>query len=80
MATSIGPMITTNMTKDQITLLLTYVSTLVNYEVVQNYVPQQNLWYYNSPGDKSWDTSGSCIMITDMKAQREALAEFIYEY
>ena len=79
-ATSIGPMITTNMTKDQITLLLTYVSTLVNYEVVQNYVPQQNLWYYNSPGDKSWDTSGSCIMITDMKAQREALAEFIYEY
>ena len=47
---------------------------LLGYEVVQNYVPNQNLWYYND------DTpSGSVIEIIDMKAQRRALGEFILE-
>ncbi len=73
-ATTIGPMITTNLTKDDITFLLTNVLTYINYEVVQNYVPQQNLWYYNNDTD-----AGSVIAITDLNAQRLALAEFIYD-
>ena len=73
-ATSIGPMITTNLTKNDITTLLSNAPKYLNYEVVQNYVPKENLWYYNN------DTSaGSVIAITDMQAQRVALAEFIYE-
>ncbi len=73
-ATSIGPMITTNLKKDDITFLLTRSPKYLSYDVVQNYVPQQNLWYYNN------DTPvGSVIAITDMQAQRVALKEFIYD-
>ncbi len=73
-ATSVGPMITTNLDKDGITFLLSNALTYLNYEVVQNYVPQQNLWYYNNDTD-----AGSVIAITDLNAQRTALAEFIYD-
>ena len=73
-ATSIGPMITTDLTKKDLTVLLTNAPKYLGYEVVQNYVPNQNLWYYND------DTpSGSVIEIIDMKAQRRALGEFILE-
>ena len=76
---SIGPKITTNLKKDEITGLVSNALTYINYEVVQNYVPNEGLWYYNKPGDESWDNAGSCIMIADMEAQRVALAEFVYE-
>ncbi len=76
---SIGPKITTNLKKDEITGLVANSLTYIGYEVVQNYVPKEGLWYYNNPEDESWDIAGSCIMIADMEAQRVALAEFIYE-
>jgi LCP family protein required for cell wall assembly len=76
---SIGPKITTNLKKDEITGLVSNALSYIKYQVVQNYVPKEGLWYYNKPGDESWDFAGSCILIADMEAQRVALAEFIYE-
>ena len=59
--------------------LVSNALTYIDYEIVQNYAPKEGLWYYNNPWDESWDIAGSCIMVTDMEAQRKALAEFIYE-
>lgn len=75
----VGPKITTNLKKDEIMGLVSNALTYINYDITQNYVPKEGLWYYNSPGDESWDIAGSCIHITDMEAQRKALADFVYE-
>lgn len=75
----VGPMVTTNLKKDEITALVANSLTYLNYKVVQNYIPKEGLWYYNSPDDESWDIAGSCICIADMTAQRKAFADFIYE-
>ncbi len=71
---SVGPKITTNLKKDEITALVSHALTYIGYEVVQNYVPKEGLWYYDNDTD-----AGSVIAIADMEAQRRALAEFIYE-
>ena len=71
---TVGPKITTNLKKDEITSLVSHALTYLSYEVVQFYVPSEGLWYYDN------DTPvGSAIIIADMDAQRLALAEFIYE-
>lgn len=75
----VGPLITTNLKKDEITALVGNSLTYLNYKVVQNYIPKSGLWYYNSPDDETWDIAGSCILIADMSAQRKAFADFIYE-
>lgn len=75
----VGPMVTTNLKKDEITALVGNSLTYLNYKVVQNYIPKEGLWYYNNPNDDSWDIAGSCILIADMTAQRKAFADFIYE-
>lgn len=75
----VGPMVTTNLKKDEITALVANSLTYLNYKVVQNYIPKEGLWYYNNPNDESWDIAGSCILIADMTAQRKAFADFIYE-
>ena len=75
----IGPKITTNLKKDEIMGLVSNALTYIDYEMAQNYIPNEGLWYYNSPGDESWDIAGSCIHVTDMEAQRKALAAFVYE-
>lgn len=70
----VGPMITTNLKKDEITSLVSRSLTYLNYEVVQNYLPTEGLWYYDN------DTyAGSVIAIADMDKQRLKFAEFIYE-
>ena len=76
---TIGPKITTNLKVDEILKLSTNALTYIGYEIVQNYVPKEGLWYYNKPEDESWDIAGSCIIISDLEAQRTALAEFVYE-
>lgn len=76
---TVGPKITTNLKKEEILGLVSNSLSYISYPVVPNYVPNEHLWYYNSPGDETWDICGSCILITDMEAQRKALAEFIYE-
>ena len=76
---TIGPKITTNLKVDEILKLSTNALTYIGYEIFQNYVPKEGLWYYNKPEDESWDIAGSCIIISDFEAQRTALAEFVYE-
>ncbi len=70
----VGPMVTTNLKKDEITALVGNSLTYLNYEVIQNYVPKEGLWYYDNNTD-----AGSVIAIADMGAQRKAFADFIYE-
>ena len=70
----VGPMITTNLKKDEITALVGNSLTYLNYKVIQNYVPKEGLWYYDNNTD-----AGSVIAIADMSAQRKAFADFIYE-
>lgn len=76
---TIGPKITTNLKVDEILKLSTNALTYIGYQIVQNYVPNEGLWYYNKPEDESWDIAGSCIIISDLEAQSTALAEFVYE-
>ena len=71
---TIGPMITTNLKKDEITALVSHSLTYLGYTVEQYYVPTEGLWYYNDN-----TPVGSVIEIADMDAQRLALAQFIYE-
>lgn len=71
---SIGPLITTNLKKDEITALVSNALTYLKYDVEQYYVPEEGLWYYDD------DTpSGSVIRIADMEKQRIAFAKFVYE-
>lgn len=76
---TIGPKITSNLKVDEILKLATNALTYISYQIVQNYVPKEGLWYYNKPGDESWDIAGSVIIISDLEAQRVALAKFVYE-
>lgn len=70
----IGPLITTNLKKDEITALVSHAPTYLTYKVEQSYIPTEGLWYYenNTP-------AGSVIAIADMSAQRMAFAKFVYE-
>ncbi len=71
---SVGPMVTTNLKKDEITALVSHAPTYLTYTVEQSYVPTEGLWYYenNTP-------AGSVIAIADMNKQRLEFAKFIYE-
>lgn len=71
---SIGPLVTTNLKKDEITALVTRSLTYLKYSVEQYYVPEEGLWYYDNN-----TSAGSAIRISDMNAQREAFAKFVYE-
>lgn len=71
---AVGPLITTNLKKDEITALVSHSLTYLKYEVVQYNIPEEGLWRYND------DTpAGSVIEITDLEAQRIAFATFVYE-
>lgn len=71
---SVGPLVTTNLKKDEITTLVSHSLTYLKYSVKQYYVPEEGLWYYDD------NTSvGSVIKISDLKAQRLAFAKFVYE-
>lgn len=71
---AVGPLVTTNLKKDEITALVAHSLTYLTYDVEQYYVPEEGLWYYddNTP-------VGSAIKISDLEAQRVAFAEFIFE-
>lgn len=71
---SIGPLVTTNLKKDEITALVTRSLTYLQYDVEQYYIPEEGLWCYDDN-----TSAGSVIRIADMEAQRYAFAEFIYE-
>lgn len=70
----VGPLVTTNLKKDEITALVSHSLTYLTYSVEQYTVPQEGQWYYIN------DTPvGSVIAFSDLDAQRKLFAEFIYE-
>ena len=70
----VGPLVTTNLKKDEITALVSHSLTYLKYEVLQYNIPIEGLWRYND------DTpAGSVIEITDLEKQRIDFAKFVYE-
>ncbi|MGN1130811.1 MAG: LCP family protein, partial [Ruminococcus sp.] len=69
----VGPYVTTNLKKDEITGLASHALTYLKYKVVQYNVPQSGLWsYYNSP------STGSIIRIDDIDTCRKKFAKFVF--
>lgn len=70
----VGPLVTTNLKKDEITALVSHSLTYLSYSTHQYTVPQEGQWYYddNTP-------VGSAIVFSDLNTQRKLFAEFIYE-
>lgn len=75
---SVGPLVTTNLKKDEITALVSHSLTYLKYDVEQYNIPSEGMWYYD---DKTIINSKetSTIKFLDLNAQRIAFAEFIYE-
>lgn len=69
----VGPLVTTNLKKDEITGLVSHALSYLKYDVKQYYVPQEGVWSY-------WSNSpvGSCIKIDDMAKCRKKFAKFIF--
>lgn len=69
----VGPLVTTNLKKDEITNLVAHGTTYMKYKVKQYNVPQEGLWTYYR------DSAGvSYIQITDMEESREQFAKFVF--
>lgn len=75
---SVGPLVTTNLKKDEITALVSHSLTYLSYKVEQYYVPETGLWYYDDQTLINGSYT-STIKISDLDAQRLAFAEFVYE-
>ena len=75
---SVGPLVTTNLKKDEITALVSHSLTYLKYDVEQYNIPSEGMWYYD---DKTIINSKetSTIKFLDLNAQRIEFAEFIYE-
>ena len=72
---SVGPLVTTNLKKDEITTLVSHALKYLQYDVEQYYIPSRpELWYYDD-----YSEVGSVIKFTDLNQQRIEFAEFIYE-
>lgn len=71
---AVGPKITTNLKKTEITALVSRSLTYLSYNTEQFNVPSEGLWYYdnNTP-------AGSVIIISDVGQQRRSFAEFVFE-
>lgn len=70
----VGPMITTNLKKDEITTLVANSLTYLSYEFEEYRVPEDELFEYG------WTDDGqSIVAITDWSTQRKRLALFIFE-
>ncbi len=70
----IGPMITTNLKKDEITFLVANSLTYLNYELLDFNVPTDGAWQYGWTDDRQ-----SIIEVTDWNKQIFEVAYFVYE-
>ncbi len=73
-ANKVGPYVTTNLTKGDITFLLTNMLTYMGYEMEQMSMPVDGTWRYGTTEDGQ-----SVIVISDWDAARNAMATFIFE-
>ena len=76
---SVGPLVTTNLKKDEITRLVSHALKYLQYESVQYSIPSEGLWYYDDKTVLSDGTVTSTIKFSDLQKQRVVLAENIYE-
>ena len=71
-ASQVGPYVTTNLKKDEITGLLARCLTYLKYNMKKYNIPQEGLWSY-------YDAEGvSYIQINDMDKCRERFIKFIF--
>ena len=75
---SVGPLITTNLKKDEITALVSHSLTYLSYSVEQYYLPEEGLWYYDDRTEINGEIC-STIKISNLEAQRMKFASFIFE-
>jgi LCP family protein required for cell wall assembly len=70
----VGPMITTNLKKNEITTLVANSLTYLKYDMEEFRVPEDNVWQYG------WTSDGQSIVeIIDWEQQRYDLAKFVFE-
>ena len=70
----VGPMITTNLKKNEITTLVANSLTYLKYDMEEFRVPEANVWQYG------WTSDGQSIVeIIDWEQQRYDLAKFVFE-
>lgn len=70
----IGPLVTTNLKKNDITFLVSNCMTYLGYDMYEMSIPTEPNWKYGKTDDLQ-----SVIVITDWDQVRYDLAEFIYE-
>ena len=73
-ANKIGPLITTNLNKGDMTFLVTNMLTYMRYEMEEISMPTTDNWSYGHTSDGQ-----SVIVITDWDAVRKDAAKFIFE-
>ncbi len=72
---SVGPLVTTNLKKDEITALVSHALTYLSYDVEQYYVPEEGLWYYDD-NTETWNgTITSTIKISDLQEQEKEVCK-----
>ena len=70
----VGPMITTNLKKNEITTLVANSLTYLKYDMEEFRVPEDNVWQYG------WTSDGQSIVeIIDWEQQRYDLTKFVFE-
>ena len=69
----IGPLITTNLKKNEITTLVANSLTYLSYDFVEHRIPSDGNY------DAGWHYGMSTLDVVDWNAERKALAVFIYE-
>lgn len=70
---AVGPMVTTDIKKAEITdLFLKHAITLLGYDIEQCHMPADGNWYYG------WNEAGSVILVDDWNTARRELATFVF--
>ena len=73
-ANKIGPLVTTNLKKGDITFLVSNIMTYINYDIEEMSLPTGDTWRYGKTDDGQ-----SVIVIDDWDTTRKEVAKFIYE-
>ncbi len=73
-ANKIGPLVTTNLKKGDITFLVSNIMTYIGYDMEELSLPTLNTWRYGTTPDGQ-----SVIAIHDWDTVRKDVAKFIYE-